>query len=53
MDGAIAIRLALFYGAVFASVGVHLPYWPVWLEAQGCRRPRSASCWPPRSGPGS
>ena len=28
-------RLALFGGAVFAAVGVQLPFWPVWLEAQG------------------
>ncbi|HET6520286.1 MAG TPA: MFS transporter [Geminicoccaceae bacterium] len=28
-------RLALFFGAAFASVGVHLPFWPVWLEARG------------------
>jgi PPP family 3-phenylpropionic acid transporter len=51
MDGAIAIRLALFYGAVFASVGVHLPYWPVWLEAQGLSATEigillAASFWP-------
>jgi MFS transporter, PPP family, 3-phenylpropionic acid transporter len=32
---AIGPRLALFYGAAFAAVGVHLPFWPVWLEAQG------------------
>jgi PPP family 3-phenylpropionic acid transporter len=30
-----APRLALFYGAAFAAVGVQLPFWPVWLEAQG------------------
>jgi PPP family 3-phenylpropionic acid transporter len=30
-----ALRLALFYGASFAAVGIFLPYWPVWLEAQG------------------
>ncbi len=32
---AIATRLAFFYGAAFAAVGIHLPFWPVWLEAQG------------------
>jgi PPP family 3-phenylpropionic acid transporter len=31
----IATRLALFYGAYFAAVGIHLPFWPVWLEAHG------------------
>jgi MFS transporter, PPP family, 3-phenylpropionic acid transporter len=29
------MRLALFYGAYFAAVGIHLPFWPVWLEARG------------------
>ena len=31
----IAARLALFYGGYFAAVGIHLPFWPVWLEARG------------------
>ena len=31
----IALRLALFYGASFAAIGISLPYWPVWLAAQG------------------
>jgi PPP family 3-phenylpropionic acid transporter len=35
MAHAVGPRLALFYGATFAAVGVHLPFWPVWLEAQG------------------
>ena len=30
-----AIRLALFYAAVFLFVGVSLPFWPVWLSAKG------------------
>ena len=30
-----ALRLALFYVAIFASVGVFLPYWPIWLESRG------------------
>ncbi|MDE0386725.1 MAG: hypothetical protein OXI22_22785 [Defluviicoccus sp.] len=30
-----AIRLALFYAAVFLFVGVALPFWPVWLTAKG------------------
>ena len=30
-----AIRLALFYAAFFALVGVHLPFWPVWLADRG------------------
>jgi PPP family 3-phenylpropionic acid transporter len=28
-------RLALFYGAIFALVGCHLPFFPVWLRAVG------------------
>lgn len=31
----IPVRLALYSVALFALMGVHLPYWPVWLEAQG------------------
>ncbi len=30
-----AIRLALFYAAMFAAIGVYMPFWPVWLAAQG------------------
>ena len=28
-------RLALFYGAIFALVGSHLPFFPMWLRAVG------------------
>ncbi|TAK48872.1 MAG: MFS transporter [Xanthobacteraceae bacterium] len=28
-------RLALFYGAVFACFGAHLPFFPLWLSASG------------------
>jgi MFS transporter, PPP family, 3-phenylpropionic acid transporter len=31
----LATRLALFYAAYFAAVGVHLPFWPVWLDWRG------------------
>jgi MFS transporter, PPP family, 3-phenylpropionic acid transporter len=31
----LATRLALFYAAYFAAVGIHLPFWPVWLEWRG------------------
>src|SRR5580693_636668 len=30
-----ATRLALFYGAIFALIGSHLPFFPVWLKAVG------------------
>ena len=48
---ATAVRLAAFYGAVFAIVGVQLPFWPVWLEAQGLSAGEiglviAASFWP-------
>jgi MFS transporter, PPP family, 3-phenylpropionic acid transporter len=48
---ATAIRLAAFYGAVFAVVGVHMPFWPVWLEARGLNAAEiglviAASFWP-------
>lgn len=29
------IRMAFFYAAIFTMIGIHLPFWPVWLEAQG------------------
>jgi len=28
-------RLALYYAAYFAVIGVLMPFWPVWLEAKG------------------
>jgi PPP family 3-phenylpropionic acid transporter len=31
----LAARLALFYAAYFAAVGIHLPFWPVWLLSRG------------------
>jgi PPP family 3-phenylpropionic acid transporter len=30
-----AIRLALFYGAMFGLLGTYLPFFPVWLKAVG------------------
>jgi len=30
-----AIRLGWFYGALFALIGCHLPFFPVWLRAVG------------------
>lgn len=35
VQGSIAVRLALFYAAHYAMVGVSLPFWPVWLESRG------------------
>lgn len=31
----LALRLGAFYGVLFAFIGVHLPFWPVWLQGQG------------------
>jgi PPP family 3-phenylpropionic acid transporter len=28
-------RLALFYGGIFATIGVLLPFWPLWLASRG------------------
>ncbi len=28
-------RHAVMYGALFLTIGVYLPFWPVWLSAQG------------------
>ncbi|NQU70565.1 MAG: MFS transporter, partial [Rhodospirillales bacterium] len=30
-----AIPISLFFAAVFLFIGVHLPFWPVWLTAHG------------------
>ena len=29
------IRLSIYYAAYFGVIGILLPFWPVWLEAQG------------------
>ncbi len=29
------LRISLLFGTLFVPMGVHLPYFPVWLEAQG------------------
>lgn len=31
----VSLQLALFYTAIFTVIGVYLPFWPVWLKAQG------------------
>jgi MFS transporter, PPP family, 3-phenylpropionic acid transporter len=31
----VAARLAMFYAALFAGVGIYLPFWPVWLDWRG------------------
>jgi len=30
-----AMRMSLFYGAIFLLIGFHLPYYPVWLDWRG------------------
>ncbi len=32
---ALAFRYAAFYGAVFLTVGIYLPFWPVFLKSRG------------------
>lgn len=34
-SGLVAVRLAAFYGAAFAVIGVLTPFWPVWLQSRG------------------
>ncbi len=51
MARALRLRLALFYGASFAAIGISLPYWPVWLAARGLAPSEiglllAASFWP-------
>jgi len=31
----IRTRLASYYGATFLMIGVHLPFWPIWLQSRG------------------
>ena len=31
----IGVRLSIFYGAFFTVIGIHLPFWPVWLTSRG------------------
>ena len=33
--GSAAVRLAAFYAAIFAAVGIHIPFWPLWLKDRG------------------
>ncbi len=35
MITSIPFRIALFYAAVFLVIGVHVPFWPVWLRSRG------------------
>jgi PPP family 3-phenylpropionic acid transporter len=30
-----AFSLSFFYAALFAGIGIQLPFWPVWLESKG------------------
>jgi len=31
----IPFRLAIYYGTSFLVMGIHLPFWPIWLESRG------------------
>lgn len=30
-----ALRLSLFYAAIFLAIGISMPFWPVWLQGRG------------------
>ena len=30
-----AIRISLVFGAIFAVIGIIMPFWPIWLESKG------------------
>jgi PPP family 3-phenylpropionic acid transporter len=30
-----AVRLGAYYAALFAAIGIHLPFWPLWLADRG------------------
>jgi MFS transporter, PPP family, 3-phenylpropionic acid transporter len=32
---ALSSRYAVMYGAVFLTIGIYLPFWPVWLSSRG------------------
>ncbi|MGI9414297.1 MAG: MFS transporter [Hyphomicrobiales bacterium] len=34
-ENTLSLRLSIFYGALFLGLGVYLPFFPVWLRAQG------------------
>jgi PPP family 3-phenylpropionic acid transporter len=38
-QGQFALRLAIFYAALFLAVGVQLPFFPLWLAAKGLDAP--------------
>ncbi len=31
----VAVRIAIFYAAIFTVIGLRMPYWPVWLSGRG------------------
>tara|TARA_Y100001936_G_C16094087_1_gene689968 strand:- start:15122 stop:16252 length:1131 start_codon:yes stop_codon:yes gene_type:complete len=31
----LALRISLFYGAIFAVIGILMPFWPLWLSSKG------------------
>lgn len=35
MTSALSVRLGLYYAAIFGVIGIHLPFFPLWLKAQG------------------
>ena len=37
------LRLSLIFAAIFVPIGIHLPYFPLWLEDNGFDASRSRS----------
>ena len=33
--GALSVRYALFYAALFLTIGIYVPFWPLWLAGRG------------------
>ncbi|WP_282608135.1 3-phenylpropionate MFS transporter [Pelagibius sp. Alg239-R121] len=31
----LSVRYAAFYAAIFAAIGIYIPFWPLWLGAKG------------------
>jgi PPP family 3-phenylpropionic acid transporter len=34
-----SLRLGSYYAALFVAVGIHIPFWPLWLQDQGLSAP--------------
>ncbi len=39
----LSIRYAAFYTAIFAAIGIYIPFWPLWLGEKGLSAPEIAT----------